>query len=211
MSKTVDRTLTVASVGAGLALVGAFVAGAMSGPDAGAVSPANPAAVDAGSDASPDAAPPDPASALPPPSTPADEPVEQRAANPAESPPSADPPPFRGTARVEVLNGAGRSGFAKAATTRLRDLGHDVVLFGNADRFDYARSEVIERREAPGAARAVADALGIADVRRDPDPALEVDATVILGADWVLPPAPEPAHRGLRGLLRRLLGGEPEG
>src|SRR5690606_12567441 len=34
--------------------------------------------------------------------------------------------------RVEVLNGSGRSGMARAVTQRLRDAGFDVVYFGNA-------------------------------------------------------------------------------
>ena len=34
--------------------------------------------------------------------------------------------------RIEVLNGSGRSGMARAVTHRLRNAGFDVVFFGNA-------------------------------------------------------------------------------
>ncbi len=189
-SNRVDRTLTAVSVVAGLALVGAFIAGLLSAPAA----PGGPA------DDVPSARPPEGRSAAPS-AAPAPD-----SARPPAGPPLVDPARFEGSARVEILNGAGRAGFARDATTRLRALGHDVVLFGNADRFDYATSVVLDRGGPAGAARAVADALGIDEVRVEPDPDLALDATVILGADWRLPPPPTEPAAGLGGLLRRLLG-----
>jgi hypothetical protein len=38
--------------------------------------------------------------------------------------------------RVEILNGGGHAGAAREATDQLRDLGFDVVFFGNAGSFD---------------------------------------------------------------------------
>lgn len=118
--------------------------------------------------------------------------------------------PSASRVRVEVLNGAGTGGIAREATDRLRDAGFDVVFFGNAPRFDHATSTVLARGGDAEAARRVAELLGVADVRAEPDPELYLDVTVVLGADWVAPPTmpavPEPAQRGraaraLRDLL----------
>lgn len=86
--------------------------------------------------------------------------------------------------RVEVLNAGGVSGQARAATLRLRDIGFDVVHFGNADAFDREASAVVDRVGRPDLARAVADALGVQEVVSEPDPDLFVDVTVRLGRDW---------------------------
>ncbi len=89
--------------------------------------------------------------------------------------------------RVEVLNGGGRSGMARAATGQLRGDGFDVVFFGNGQARDssvvFARTDQVER------ARQVADALGIRTVLAEPDSNLYLDVTVVLGQEWE--PRPE--------------------
>jgi hypothetical protein len=95
--------------------------------------------------------------------------------------------------RIEVLNGAGAPGLARLATSRLRGGGFDVVFFGNAARFDHARSVVLDRTGDLAPARAVAAALGIDSVATVPEPDLLLDVSVILGADWPPPPPPPPA------------------
>lgn len=84
--------------------------------------------------------------------------------------------------RVEVLNGGGRTGMARAATGQLRDDGFDVVFFGNGQARDssvvFARTDRVER------ARRVADALGIRTVLAEPDSNLFLDVTVVLGQEW---------------------------
>ena len=93
----------------------------------------------------------------------------------------ADVPPARG--RIEVLNGSGRGGMARAATGALRDAGFDVVYFGNAsERVD--STVVLSRVSTDRVARAGADELGVRRVRSEPDTTLLLDATVILGPDW---------------------------
>lgn len=108
---------------------------------------------------------------------------------PAEDTASTGQPAVTGDkrARVEVLNGAGRSGLARDATDQLRDAGFDVVQFGNAGRIE-AKSQVLDRVGKLDLAREIAASLGITDVRTAVDSTRYVDASVILGSDW--PPKP---------------------
>jgi hypothetical protein len=85
---------------------------------------------------------------------------------------------------VEVLNGAGDPGAASRVTRVLRDAGYDVKTYGNAPSYDYDDTLVIDRSGVAGAARSVADALGVTEIVSEPRPDLFVDATIILGRDW---------------------------
>lgn len=112
--------------------------------------------------------------------------------------------------RVEVLNAAGRPNLAREATDVLRDDGFDVVLFGNAaNRGPGESSAVLDRVGRPDLARGVADALGIRDVRSEPDSNLYVDVSVRLGEEWSRPapvaaaPPPPPPWWDVRRFLRR--------
>jgi hypothetical protein len=113
---------------------------------------------------------------------------------------AVDPAPWtQGRVRIEVLNGGGVNGMARAATEVLRDSGFDVVSFGNAAAFDPSRpSAVVDRVGRTDMALAVAKALGIDSVQTDPDPNLYVDVSVVLGQEWMAPvattadEAPEP-------------------
>jgi LytR cell envelope-related transcriptional attenuator len=114
-----------------------------------------------------------------------------------------------GRVRVEILNAGGRAGMAREATSFLRDVGFDVVDFGNAASFGADSTVVIDRSGRPAAAAAVARALGGVAVSEDPDPNLYIDVTVMLGGDWEpeLPkeaPAETPTARwwDLRQLFR---------
>lgn len=106
----------------------------------------------------------------------------------AESPARVEAPVGR-RVRVEVLNGGGREGMARAATDRLRDSGFDVVYYGNASTFDRDTSVVFDRVGEPALAERVAAALGIRSVRAEPDSNLYLEVSVVLGADWDPPPA----------------------
>lgn len=86
-------------------------------------------------------------------------------------------------AKVEVLNGSGKTGLAKLATTKLRDAGFDVVQFGNAAQTS-ATSYVIDRIGRKEVATAVGKSIGIGSVQTQVDTSRYVDATVVLGKDW---------------------------
>ena len=92
--------------------------------------------------------------------------------------------------RVEVLNGSGRAGLARAATDRLRTDGFDVVFIGNADSA-YTRSIVLDRVGKIDVAQALGTALNIARVETQIDSALLLEATVVLGKDWQARQQPE--------------------
>jgi len=117
-----------------------------------------------------------------------------------------------GRVRVEVRNAGGRSGMAHTATNTLRDLGFDVVYFGNADHFGRDSTVVIDRVGRIEKARAVADALGVMRVVSEPDSNLYLDVTVLLGAEWDLRPASDPGTSELPwwSLGRWRRGSEPE-
>ena len=84
---------------------------------------------------------------------------------------------------VEVLNGTGRAGIARAATRMLRRQGLDVVFYGNAESaVDSTR--VIVRRGDSTAAREVRRVIGSGAVVVDPDTLRRVDVSVILGPDF---------------------------
>lgn len=117
--------------------------------------------------------------------------LSQWRTRPVPAGPEAARPRPVGRVRVEVLNGGGRPGVAREATELLRDLGFDVVFFGNARVFDRDTSLVLDRLGTIDGARDVADALGIRNVRSEPDSNLYLDVSVVLGKDWVpvTPPA----------------------
>lgn len=109
----------------------------------------------------------------------------------------------RASVRVEVLNGSGAAGLARDATHALREQGFDVVFFGNAGRFDHARSAVLDRTGGLDRARAVAAALGIDSVATAIDSTLMLEVTVVLGRDW---PPVVPVERPWSGRLLELVG-----
>lgn len=119
------------------------------------------------------------------------------------------PTVFGPRVRVEVLNGGGRDGMARSATSVLRDAGLDVVEVGNWTSSEEPTSFVLDRSGSLEGARRAADALGIREVRSEPDANLYVDVTVVLGRDWspgvVTPPGSDQAGEAPWWDLRRYL------
>jgi len=90
--------------------------------------------------------------------------------------------------KVQVLNGGGLPGVAWEATRLLRDMGFDVVSYGNAGTFSQDSSVVMDRVGQWEDARLVAEVLGIEATVSEPDSALYVDVSVVLGPEWTRPP-----------------------
>jgi hypothetical protein len=103
------------------------------------------------------------------------------------------PTVFGERVRVEVMNGGGRAGMARVATGALRDAGFDVVDVGNWTTFEEPVSFILDRVGRLETARRAADALGITEVRSEPDTNLYVDLTVIVGRDWSPESIPAPS------------------
>ncbi len=86
--------------------------------------------------------------------------------------------------RVEVLNAAGARGLAKKVSWKLREMGFDVVFYGNAGD-TLAKTVVVERADTSCRnARLVAEAIGCKEITYEPDPDLLLEVTLILGKDW---------------------------
>lgn len=109
----------------------------------------------------------------------------------AGAPRTARPVPGAERILVEVLNGSGRRGLARAATRVLRQAGFDVVYFGTVSR-SVSVTQALARRGDSAAAARVARALGATEVRVATDTLLRVDVTVLLGSDYRAPPGLRP-------------------
>lgn len=88
--------------------------------------------------------------------------------------------------QVEVRNGCGVDHLAARTTQFLRDRGFDVVEVGDHTSFDVQHSRVIDRVGDIETAKRVAAALNIPEERvvQDVQPALYLDASVIIGHDY---------------------------
>lgn len=86
--------------------------------------------------------------------------------------------------RVEVLNAAGEQGLAKKVTWRLREMGFDVVYYGNA-KDTLGKTVVIERIDSSlSNARALAGAIGVNEITYEPDPDRLLEVTLLVGLDF---------------------------
>ncbi len=94
------------------------------------------------------------------------------------------------TATLSILNGTMRAGLAGATADYLKTQGINTTTIGNADRQDYALSQIILYRDKPTTATRLAGLLKIpttAIVKRS-DPNAAQDIVVILGNDYAGPP-----------------------
>lgn len=90
----------------------------------------------------------------------------------------------RKTIKVQVLNGAGIRGLAGALRDRLQHMeGIDVVDVGNASRYGYRVTRIIDRSGNPQSAYRIHKILGTGEVEQQPSKQLMVDVTVIAGRD----------------------------
>jgi hypothetical protein len=92
-------------------------------------------------------------------------------------------------ATVEVQNGTATAGLAASAADFLRGQGVNVTTVGNADRFDYASTVIIDYTGKPYTAKWLADTFHVSpsSILAGNNPNSDVDVRVILGADFVAP------------------------
>lgn len=93
-------------------------------------------------------------------------------------------------ASVRLLNGTGSPGLSQQVQPLLVASGFRITLTGNADRFDYATTQIVYYDEdGLEAARAARTAIGIGEIVRSVEDSDAVDLTVVIGADFTGRPA----------------------
>jgi hypothetical protein len=85
--------------------------------------------------------------------------------------------------RIEILNGTGEQGLARAAAMSLIKKGVDVIDYGNAADFSFEESMLIARRKNDGI-RALGRNLGCDNIVQQYKEDSLADAVLILGADY---------------------------
>ncbi|MEY2433795.1 MAG: hypothetical protein QOC92_3520 [Acidimicrobiaceae bacterium] len=88
--------------------------------------------------------------------------------------------------RVRLLSGVGPVDVSALVATRLVPPNAQVVIVGNADRFDYATTKLVYYDDAfAGSASELQSLLGVGDITKSTTPADSEDVTVIIGQDLV--------------------------
>jgi len=87
-----------------------------------------------------------------------------------------------GPIRVQVLNGNGVAGAAAAMAAQIESDGVEIVDVGDAERNDFAATQIIARSDKLSLARAVAELIGFGEVVPGTVPG-SVDVIVIVGRD----------------------------
>jgi len=116
-------------------------------------------------------------------------PVQERlSATPAKSD-TIKPEPLQPVTRriqVEVLNGCGVRGLADKLTNYLRKNDIDVVSTGNYSNFDILTTKILDRSDHHQRSREIAKLLKLPVERilLRKDESLQLDATIVIGADY---------------------------
>ena len=85
--------------------------------------------------------------------------------------------------QIEVLNGTGELGVAREVTMQLRKMGIDVLIEGNAGRFDYRETILVDRKGNPELMKKLSKRLGVSRVIIQIQDKPRVDATLVVGWD----------------------------
>ncbi len=85
--------------------------------------------------------------------------------------------------QLEVLNGTGETGLAMKTAMVLREMGIDVLIVGDAERYDFTESILIDRKGNPALMKKLSRLLGCHRVLKQVQPRPLVDATLIIGED----------------------------
>lgn len=87
--------------------------------------------------------------------------------------------------KIEVQNGSGKPGMAKAMGDKLTSLQFKVTELGNANSFNYYETQIVVAAEKEELGRRVQSALGFGHVSTDAIPSDSADVVVIVGRDFV--------------------------
>lgn len=85
--------------------------------------------------------------------------------------------------QIEVLNGTGETGLAMETAMELRTMGIDVLVVGDAERYDFAESILIDRKGNTDLMKRLSQFIGCRRVLKQIQPKPLVDATLIVGKD----------------------------
>jgi hypothetical protein len=92
---------------------------------------------------------------------------------------------------VEVLNGTATAGLAGRTADLLRGFGYDVISIGNADRSDYAITEIVDHSGYEDMAKTFGEIIRCRNIRFNTDrdipiqnPEYRSDFTLIIGKDF---------------------------
>ncbi len=90
------------------------------------------------------------------------------------------------TIRIEILNGTNVSGLASRTAQLFKSYGFRIASVMNAERNDYERTVVLDRRGNPDAAKRVADLIRCSQIHSQIEENRDetVDVTIILGKDF---------------------------
>ena len=85
--------------------------------------------------------------------------------------------------QLEVLNGTGEPGVARDVTMKLRKMGIDVLIEGNAGNFDYRETVLVDRKGNPELMEKLSRRLNVKHVVTQIQEKPRVDATLVIGWD----------------------------
>jgi len=90
------------------------------------------------------------------------------------------------TIRIEILNGTGVTGLASRTAQLYKSYGFRIASVMNAERSDYERTVVLDRRGNPDAAKRVAELIRCSQIHSQIEDNRDetVDVTIILGKDF---------------------------
>jgi LCP family protein required for cell wall assembly len=96
-------------------------------------------------------------------------------------------------ASIEVLNGTSVTGLAQRTSRFMEAKGYRVILYDNADRFDYQNTFIVDLYGDDETTGSLADMLGVSRemIFSQPSEGSSVDIRIILGEDFVLPDSEE--------------------
>jgi len=94
---------------------------------------------------------------------------------------------------VEVLNGTSTNGLARNTAELIKGFGYDVLSYGNADRNDYEKTQIINRSKYPEVAQALGSVIKCKNITNEAPPdvlnapldiSYTADFTLIIGKDF---------------------------